>query len=320
MRKIPLIVVCGPTASGKTALAVSLAKIFNCEIVSADSMQIYKQMQIATAKPTPEEQQNIKHHLIDFLEPDEDFSVADYVRLAKDCIEKIYYSGKTPLLCGGTGLYISSLVDNISFDDTCSSTELRRELSDLAKEKGGEYLLETLSEFDPETAARLHPNNITRIIRAIEVYRVSGITMSEAVRNSRRESPYDACMIGITCYDRSKLYDRINLRVDRMMEAGLLDEAKAVLSNSKLKTSYQAIGYKELKRYFDNEASLEECIQSLKMSTRRYAKRQLTWFRRDERINWLYTDLIGSEKGLTDAAAQIITDSGIVKVKAVEDR
>ena len=136
MRKIPLIVVCGPTASGKTALAVSLAKIFNCEIVSADSMQIYKQMQIATAKPTPEEQQNIKHHLIDFLEPDEDFSVADYVRLAKDCIEKIYYSGKTPLLCGGTGLYISSLVDNISFDDTCASTELRRELSDLAKEKG----------------------------------------------------------------------------------------------------------------------------------------------------------------------------------------
>lgn len=320
MRKIPLIVVCGPTASGKTALAVSLAKIFNCEIVSADSMQIYKQMQIATAKPTPEEQQNIKHHLIDFLEPDEDFSVADYVRLAKDCIEKIYYSGETPLLCGGTGLYISSLVDNISFDDTCASTELRRELSDLAKEKGGEYLLEMLSAFDPETASRLHPNNITRIIRAIEVYRVSGITMSEAVSNSRHESPYDTCMIGITCYDRSKLYDRINLRVDRMMEAGLLDEAKAVLSNPRLKTAYQAIGYKELKRYFDNEASLEECIQSLKMSTRRYAKRQLTWFRRDERINWLYTDLIGSVQGLTEAAAQIIRDSGIVKVKAVENQ
>ena len=320
MRKIPLIVVCGPTASGKTALAVSLAKIFNCEIVSADSMQIYKQMQIATAKPTPEEQQNIKHHLIDFLEPDEDFSVADYVRLAKDCIEKIYYNGKTPLLCGGTGLYISSLVDNISFDDTCASTELRRELSDLAKEKGGEYLLEMLSAFDPETASRLHPNNIIRIIRAIEVYRVSGITMSEAVSNSRHESPYDTCMIGITCYDRSKLYDRINLRVDRMMEAGLLDEAKAVLSNPRLKTAYQAIGYKELKRYFDNEASLEECIQNLKMSTRRYAKRQLTWFRRDERINWLYTDLIGSVQGLTEAAAQIIRDSGIVKVKAVENQ
>ena len=223
-------------------------------------------------------------------------------------------------MCGGTGLYISSLVDNISFDDTCASTELRRELSDLAKEKGGEYLLEMLSAFDPETASRLHPNNITRIIRAIEVYRVSGITMSEAVSNSRHESPYDTCMIGITCYDRSKLYDRINLRVDRMMEAGLLDEAKAVLSNPRLKTAYQAIGYKELKRYFDNEASLEECIQSLKMSTRRYAKRQLTWFRRDERINWLYTDLIGSVQGLTEAAAQIIRDSGIVKVKAVENQ
>lgn len=310
--KIPLIVVCGPTASGKTSLAVSLAEIFDCEIVSADSMQIYKEMQIATAKPTEEEKRGIKHHLVDFLNPYESFSVADYVRVAKKTISEIHSRGKLPIVCGGTGLYISSLVDNISFDDTCSSTEIRNELTALAEEKGGEYLLDVLRGFDPETAERLHPNNLTRIIRAIEVYRISGITMTEAVKRSRQSGIYDLCMIGINYADRSKLYDRVNQRVDKMMEEGLLSEAKEVLSEDGFKTSMQAIGYKELRPYFEGERSLDECIEKLKMETRRYAKRQLTWFRRDERINWVFPDLLGSNEAVVAAAEEIIRNSGII--------
>lgn len=313
MQKLPVIVVCGPTASGKTALAVSLAEIFGCEVISCDSMQIYKHMRIATAKPTEEEMRGIRHHLIDFLEPNQEFSVADYVRLASECISDISSRRKIPLICGGTGLYVSSLIDNIGFDDTCSSTEIRNELSKLADEKGGEYLLKLLNEFDPETAQRLHPNNIPRIIRAIEVYKVSGTTMSEAIKRSKRESPYEPCMIGITCSDRQKLYDRINLRVDKMLDMGLLAETESVLSDSDLKTSFQAIGYKELAPYFNGEKSLDECIEKLKRETRRYAKRQLTWFRRDDRIHWIYSDLYSEYSEIVNEAARIIRQSGILK-------
>lgn len=313
MQKLPVIVVCGPTASGKTALAVSLAEIFGCEVISCDSMQIYKHMRIATAKPTEEEMRGIRHHLIDFLEPNQEFSVADYVRLASECISDISSRGKIPLICGGTGLYVSSLIDNIGFDDTCSSTEVRNELSKLADENGGEYLLKLLNEFDPETAQRLHQNNIPRIIRAIEVYKVSGTTMSEAIKRSKRESPYEPCMIGITCSDRQKLYDRINLRVDKMLDMGLLAETESVLSDSDLKTSFQAIGYKELAPYFNGEKSLDECIEKLKRETRRYAKRQLTWFRRDDRIHWIYSDLYSKYSEIVNEAAKIIRQSGILK-------
>lgn len=312
MSKIPLIVVCGPTASGKTSLAVELSKIYGCEVVSADSMQIYKRMQIATAKPSVEEMQGIKHHLIDFLEPCESFSVADYVKLAKQCIEDIYRRGKTPLLCGGTGLYISSLIDNVSFDDTCSSTELRNELSSIAKSRGGEFLLDMLKEFDPETAQRLHPNNITRIIRAIEVYKTSGITMSQAVKNSRGEGLYRLCMIGISYSDRERLYMRINQRVDSMLENGLVKEAEEVFRAGSLGTSYQAIGYKELKPYFTGEKTLEECVEKLKLETRHYAKRQLTWFRRDKRISWIYPDML-CEGNVIGEAVRIIEASGILE-------
>lgn len=313
MQKLPVIVVCGPTASGKTALAVSLAEIFGCEVISCDSMQIYKHMRIATAKPTEEEMRGIRHHLIDFLEPNQEFSVADYVRLASECISDISSRRKIPLICGGTGLYVSSLIDNIGFDDTCSSTEVRNELSKLADEKGGEYLLKLLNEFDPETAQRLHQNNIPRIIRAIEVYKVSGTTMSEAIKRSKRESPYEPCMIGITCSDRQKLYDRINLRVDKMLDMGLLAETESVLSDSDLKTSFQAIGYKELAPYFNGKKSLDECIEKLKRETRRYAKRQLTWFRRDDRIHWIYSDLYSEYSEIVNEAARIIRQSGILK-------
>ncbi len=312
MEKIPLIVVCGPTASGKTSLAVELAKIYDCEVVSADSMQIYKNMQIATAKPTAEEMQGIKHHLIDFLEPDRNFSVADYVSLAKECIQSIYSRGRIPLLCGGTGLYISSLIDNVTFDNTCSSTELRKELSEIAKSKGGEYLLEILKEFDPESAERLHPNNATRIIRAIEVYKISGVTMTEAIRNSRREGIYKLCMIGISYADREKLYSRINMRVDDMLNKGLVKEAEEVFNAGSLGTSYQAIGYKELRPYFNGEKTIEECIEKLKLETRHYAKRQLTWFRRDKRINWIYPDELRKDETIVGEAQKIIKASKIL--------
>lgn len=315
MKKIPLIVVCGPTASGKTSLAIEIAKLYNCEVVSADSMQIYKHMQIATAKPTAEEMQGVPHHLIDFLEPDKKFSVADYVKLAKERISDVYSRGKIPLLCGGTGLYISSLIDNVAFDDICSSTELRNELSSIAQEKGGEYLLDILKQFDPESAQRLHPNNITRIIRAIEVYKISGITMTQAIKNSRRDGIYSLCMIGISYSDREKLYQRINARVDMMVKNGLIGEAREVLQNNSLGTSFQAIGYKELKPYFNGEKTVQECIEKLKLETRHYAKRQLTWFRRDDRINWIYPDKLPEGSTMLSEAEKIIETSNIIDAR-----
>lgn len=313
MSKQPLIVICGPTASGKTALSIAVSKALGCEVVSADSMQVYKGMQIATAKPTETEMDGVKHHLIDFLEPGESFSVADYVRLAHKAIKEISDRGAIPLVCGGTGLYINSLIDNVRFDDTCSSTDIRDELLALANEKGNAYLLEVLREFDPETADKLHENNLNRIIRAIEVYKVTGITMTETVKNSKLiDSPYDVCMIGINYSDRQHLYDRVNLRVDIMLEEGLLEETERVLSNDSLKTSYQAIGYKELSPYFKGEASLEECIEKLKLETRHYAKRQLTWFRRDERINWIYPDECTNFNEVVQKALDIIERSGVI--------
>lgn len=311
--KIPLIVVVGPTASGKTKLAIELAKIYNGEVVSADSMQIYKEMQIATAKPDEAEMDGIKHHLIDFLEPDESFSVADYLLLARKCIDDIISRGKQPIICGGTGLYISSLVDNIKFDDTCSNTELRNELLLLSKEKGNKYLWDMLNEFDPQTAATLHENNLMRVIRAIEVYKETNIPLSQHKINSRAEqTPFDCCFIGLSCNDRQKLYDRINLRVDKMIEMGLVEEARSFYDSFSPSTAKQAIGYKELIPYFEGNMTLDECIDKIKQETRRYAKRQLTWFRRDERINWIYTDLLADYDKIIDAAKIIVENSEII--------
>lgn len=312
MNRQPLIVICGPTASGKTALSIAMAETLSCEIVSCDSMQIYKGMNIATAKPTSEELSQVRHHLIDFLEPDKEFSVADYVELAKQAISDISKRGMIPILCGGTGLYINSLLDDISFDKTCSSSEIRDELYYLAQEKGNRYLLDMLAQFDPESAQRLHENNINRIVRAIEVYKTTGKTITQFNAESKpSKSPYDSVVIGINYRDRQKLYNRINSRVDRMLKDGLIDEAKEVISNSALKTSYQAIGYKELLPYFTNEKTLDECVEVLKMQSRRYAKRQLTWFRRDPRINWIYADEYSSFDEIVSAALKIINTSGI---------
>ena len=227
MKKQPLIVVVGPTASGKTALAVELAKKFNGEIVSADSMQVYKGMSVATAKPTEEEKQGIKHHLIDFLEPCEDFSVADYVTEARKAIKDISERGKIPIVAGGTGLYVHSLIDNIKFDDTCSNTEIRRELYALAKEKGNNYLWQELNRIDPETASKVHENNLSRVVRAIEVFRQTNIPLSEHKLNSRaEETPFDFVIIGLTYSDRNMLYQKIEKRVDVMVRNGMIEEAE----------------------------------------------------------------------------------------------
>ena len=221
--KIPLLVIAGPTASGKTACAVELAKIYDGEIVSADSMQIYKGLSIATAKPTKEEMQGVPHYLIDFLEPEQAFSVADYVKLAGERIRDIHSRGKLPILCGGTGLYISSLVNNIIFDDTETDGLVRKRLEEEAKTLGGHALWERLREVDPETAEKVHENNLPRVIRGLEVFETTGIPLSQHKVNSRREkSPYNACIIGLTASDRQYLYDRINRRVDVMVENGLI--------------------------------------------------------------------------------------------------
>lgn len=287
--KQKLIVVAGPTASGKTGLAIEIAKAVNGEVVGADSMQIYKYMDIGAAKPTAEERGQAVHHMIDFLEPDAEYSVADYTVQAHEVISEIASRGKIPVMCGGTGLYINSVVDDVTFGEIDTDYAMRAELEELAKKEGAQKLLEILAEFDAESAQRLHPNNLRRIIRAIEFYRVTGIPISEHQRMTKeRESRYEPLMISVK-WDREKLYERINKRVDIMLEEGLLDEVKALMEHGYTKelNSMKGIGYKEVIDYFNGEMSLEETVGLIKQSSRRYAKRQLTWFRRDERIHWV---------------------------------
>ena len=275
-----VIVVAGPTASGKTALGIRLAKALDGEIVSADSMQVYRSMPIATAQPTLEEKQGIPHHLMAFLDPWEPFSVAKYQSLAFDCIGDILSRAKVPILVGGTGLYIDAVVRNTRFLD-CEPTPVRAELEKELQTDGADALLERLRNVDPETAAALHVNDTKRIIRALELYESTGLTMSEQRAQSHcEESPYAFCKLLLCADDRSVLYRRIDQRVDQMLSDGLLQEAKAFCDLENASTAKQAIGYKELKPYFDGECSLEAAVERLKMETRRYCKRQLTWFRR----------------------------------------
>ena len=311
--KIPVIAVCGPTASGKTAVGVELALRLGGEVVSADSMQIYKGLAISTAKPSPEEMRGVPHHLMDFLEPDEPFSVADYVKMARECISDIRSRGKLPIIVGGTGLYINSLIDNISFDHIVSDDSLRKELEEEAVKMGKEHMHEKLRSLDPEAAESIHPNNVIRVIRAIEMCLLSGRTGSENREESRKsESPYEPCMIGLTCFDRQVLYDRINRRVDKMLEDGLEAEVRAVYEKYKLRTAFNAIGFKEMIPYFEGECSLEEAADKIKQETRHYAKRQLTWFRRDVRITW--TDTANSEQfdGIISNCLNIVAKSKIM--------
>lgn len=285
MEKTKIICVVGATASGKTDLAVKLAKAVNGEIISADSMQVYKNMPIATAVATKEEQDGVPHHLVEFLNTDETFSVADFVERAKVLIDEISARGRVPIVAGGTGLFVDSLVKNISFSEVGSNAEIRNELA----EKSNEELYEKLLKLDPNAAEDIHPNNRKRVIRALELC-MSGTSKTEQNENSMLiDSPYDALYIGIGYKDRQKLYDRINKRVDLMLEAGLENEARQMLGKQGL-TARQAIGHKELQPYIDGNITLAEAAENLKRETRRYAKRQLTWFRRNENINWLYAD------------------------------
>lgn len=291
MDKKRVLAVVGPTASGKTKLAVALAKRFDGEVISADSMQIYRTMSIATAKPTEEEMEGVPHHLIDFLDPSQPFSVSDYVRLAREKIDEITGRGKLPVIAGGTGLYVDSLLNHVSFSEQRGDLALREALYEEAKKDNGETLYRYLCEIDPEAAMEIHPHNYVRLVRAVEVYRLTGKTLTQQKKESRLEPPpYHSCMVGLNFRDRQKLYDRINLRVDRMLEDGLVDEAQEVLSAADLKTAYNAIGYKELKPYFAGELPLADCIDKIKQESRRYAKRQLTWFRRNPQICWFFPD------------------------------
>lgn len=312
MEKTFVIAVAGPTASGKTELGVRLAEHYGGEVVSADSMQIYKKMNIATAKPTKEEMRGIPHHLIDFVEPTESYSVARYKTDAQNAIEDITSRGKVPIIVGGTGLYIDSLLENIEFFDAEVDESLRQKLYERAEAEGAEKLYSELLEIDPKSAEKIHSNNIKKVIRALEIYYATGRKISEQVDLSRLSgTPYECVIIGLTSNDRQYLYDRINRRVDKMLELGLLEEAKEFYSVYGVKTANQAIGYKEILPYLKGEKSLEECVEHLKMQTRRYAKRQLTWFRRNEKIKFLSIDELDKD-GLFNAATEII-DSGRTK-------
>lgn len=291
MQKLPLLVIVGPTASGKTTLGIELAKRLNGEVVSADSMQIYKGIEIAAATPTKAETAGIPHHLISFLELGSSFSVADYVNLAKEKINEIYSRGKTPIVVGGTGLYVNSLVDGIQFSEIDTDINLRKSLEEKFDRVGAEEMLKELAAFDSETAERLHPNNRRRIIRAFEVYLQTGVTFSKQNALSKQNgSDYNATIIGIAFRDREKLYERINKRVDIMLQNGILEEAKNSLALKIGEGAAQAIGHKELREYLLGNESLDEAVERLKMQSRRYAKRQMTWFNKRNDINWVYAD------------------------------
>ncbi len=289
MEKPEILVIAGPTASGKTALGVEMALRLGGEVISADSMQIYKGMDIATAKPSPEELKAVPHHLIGFLDRTVNFSVADYVQLASEAADDIISRGKLPIVVGGTGLYISSFVNNVKFAEIKNDAAVRERLRSEAAEYGNSVLLDRLRQCDPETAAELHENDLSRVIRALEVFEVTGRKISDFRRESLlEESPYSFRAAAITYDDRQILYDRINRRVDVMKENGLVDEAYEIYKESGHgRTAHQAIGCKELAPYFENRASLDECIEKIKQETRRYSKKQLTWFRKEPYINWM---------------------------------
>lgn len=309
--KIKLVAVVGPTAAGKTAVAVSLAEQFGGEVISCDSMQIYKGMPIASAVPDETEKRGIPHHLMEIADPGESFSVARYCELAHKAVADVAARGNLPILCGGTGLYYTSLVDDVRFGDESGDPELRSKLAVRAQAEGNAALHAELTEIDPDSAAKISPNDQKRIIRALELCISTGMTAEVRERQSRAGgSRYDVLPIGIGYRSRETLYDRINRRVDVMLEKGLVEEARAFFSLGSAGTAAQAIGHKELAGYLDGRESLESAADRLRQSTRRYAKRQLTWFRRDERIKWIYADDYSDYDGVVNAAAGIIREKG----------
>ena len=294
-QKIPVVAVTGPTAAGKTAFGIGLSRRFSGEIVSCDSMQVYRGLPIGTAQPTEEELEQAPHHLVSFLDWDVPFSVSDYVELASKTIAEICNRENLPILVGGTGLYARSLLRGFSFQENVRDEELRRELFRQVETEGIDVLYRELQRLDPVSAEQIHPNNVKRVVRAVEYCRLAGEPFSEQARRSHSlESPYRSLMLCISFRDREKLYARIDRRVDLMLEQGLLEEAQTFYrfckGNGTPATAAQAIGYKELFPHFEEQVSLEEAVENIKRESRRYAKRQITWFRREQDVVFLYQD------------------------------
>lgn len=295
MQQKPMIILTGPTAVGKSALSVELAKKINGAVISADSMQVYRHMDIGSAKITPEEMQGVTHYMIDELEPDEEFHVVRFVTMAKEYLKEIYADGKIPIIAGGTGFYIQALLYDIDFTEQQCDETYRRQLEDLAREHGAEYLHGILREVDPASAEAIHANNIKRVIRALEFYHLSGKKISEHNETERqKQSPYNFAYFVLTD-ERAKLYERIDRRVDAMIEAGLVEEVKKLKSKgcSREMVSMQGLGYKEILAYLDGGCTLEEAVYIIKRETRHFAKRQLTWFKKERDVIWLDKQAFG---------------------------
>lgn len=308
---IKVVAIAGPTASGKSDLAVYLAEQFGGEVLSFDSMQLYKGMDIATAKPTIGEMRDIPHHMIDCIDPSDKFSVVRYKEAADRIIMEITERGNLPIMVGGTGLYMDVVLKNIQFFDSGENPEIREKLEKEFREKGPKPLYERLKEIDPESAERIHMNNGGRVIRALEIYETTGLTMTEQRRRSKMEpSPYEPLYIGLTARDRSLIYERADKRVDMMLEKGLLLEAKEFLDFEPGKTAFQAIGVKEMLPYLKGEKTLDECTEHLKQATRNYAKRQMTWFRKNPDMNWLFLEDYDSKEALHEAGAKLMEKTG----------
>lgn len=289
MEKKPLIIITGPTAAGKTSLSVRLAKALGGEIISADSMQVYRHMDIGSAKVTKEEMEGVPHYLIDVLEPTEPFNVAMFQQMAKEAVQTIYSHGRIPILAGGTGFYIQALLYDINFQETGEDPSIRLSLEALAEEKGGEYLHQLLAQADPQAAEEIHPNNVKRVIRALEYFQQTGQRISEHNQQERqKKSPY-AFRYYVINMERSRLYQRIDQRVDLMMQQGLVQEVEKLreMGCRRGMVSMQGLGYKEILDYLNGEISLEEAVYQLKRDTRHFAKRQLTWFKRERQVRWL---------------------------------
>lgn len=316
--KPPVIAITGPTGAGKSALGAALAQKLDGEVVSCDSMQIYRGLEIGTAQPTGEEQAMAPHHLIGFLGWEQEFSVSDYVALAGRVIQEIHSRGKLPFLVGGTGLYARSLLRGYTFHEEARDEALRESLYQEARVLGPEALHSRLAELDPKSAEEIHPNNVKRVLRALEYCMLSGEPFSNQAERSRKaESPYRTIMFCPVFRDRQKLYKRIDRRVDQMLEAGLLSESKAFYQYcrkaGKPPTAAQSIGYKELFPYFQGEASLEEALENIKRESRRYAKRQLTWFNREPGARFLYMDELGSLEAAVDACVQVLRSENFLR-------
>lgn len=312
--KQKLLVIIGPTAVGKTKLSIEMAKRYNGEIISGDSMQIYRSMDIGTAKIKPEEMEGIPHHLIDIKDPDESFSVAEFQQLVRERISDITSKGKLPIIVGGTGLYIQSVIYDYQFSEAPADEAFRLQLEERAKEIGNVALHEELTKVDPESASQIHPNNVRRVIRALEIFHCTGKIMSDYQNNQQPDLLYETALIALTM-EREKLYERINMRVDIMIAEGLLDEVSMLYKHGLRDCqSIQAIGYKEIYDYLDGKVSLEIAVENLKQNSRRYAKRQLTWFRNKMEVKWFdMTDVVNLSKKIIEISHYV---EGKLQVKS----